>query len=216
MKALLIKELKFDKPTDELIYQLHNDKDVLGRLWAMNELATREKTDEAEKAKILTALNQTITGDAFWAIRRDTIRALANVTVSRRRQTVAPPTDLDPATLNALATAAKDKNSLVRAAAIEVLGATKNAKYADIYATALNDQSYAVIDAAAVALANTKDNRAYDALNKLVNADSWKDRVRLAGLNGLSALGDKRALDAGFKIPPDSMPTPSAPTRSAF
>ncbi len=197
-EGTLIKELKFEKPTDELIYQLQNDKDVLGRLWAMNELAGREKTDETEKAKILAALNQTITNDQFWAIRRDTIRALANVTVSRRRETVAP-SDLDPATLNALAAAAKDKNALVRASAIEVLGATKNAKYADLYAAALSDQSYGVLDAATVALANTKDSRAFDALSKLVNSDSWKDRVRLAGLNGLSALGDKRALDAGFK-----------------
>lgn len=95
--------------------------------------------------------------------------------------------------------AAKDKNSSVRAAAIAALGRTKDAKYAGIYRTALNDQSYGVIDSAATALAQTGDKTAYDALIKLANSDSWKDRIRLAGLQGLAALGDKRALDLGFK-----------------
>ncbi len=197
-EGTLIKELKFDKSTDDLIYQLQNDKDVLGRLWAMSELAAREKSTEAEKSKIIAALNQTITNDAFWAIRRDTIRALANAGNNRNRQTSAP-SDVDQTTLNALTTAAKDKNPLVRATAIEVLGATKDSKYADIYSSALNDQSYGVIDAASVALANTKDKRAFGALTELVNKNSWKDRLRIAGLNGLGVLGDKRSLELGFK-----------------
>ncbi|MEO8071798.1 MAG: M1 family aminopeptidase [Acidobacteriota bacterium] len=208
-ESTLIKELKFDKPTDELIYQLQNDKDVLGRLWAMNELTSREKLNDAEKTKITAAINQTITGDAFWAIRRDAIRSLVTTTATgrrnRNRQTIEIPI-LDPATLNVLTTAAKDKNSSVRAAAIEVLGASNDPKYADLYLSALNDQSYGVIDAASAALVNTKDARSYDALVKLVNADSWRDHIRLAGLQGLANLGDKRSIDLGFKYTDKSYP----------
>ncbi len=205
----LIKELKFEKPTDELVYQLQNDKDVLGRLWAMNELSAREKTDDAEKSKITAALNQTVTKDTFWAVRRDAIRLLVTTAATgsrKRNQQIIEGPNLEPATLNALTTAAKDTNSLVRAAAIEVLGALNDPQKADIYLAALNDQSYGVIDAASIALANTKDARSYNALVKLVNTDSWKDHVRLAGLQGLAVLGDKRAVDLGFKYADKSYP----------
>ena len=45
--STLIKELRFDKPTDELVYQLTRDEDVMGRLWALGQLANRmnEKSD---------------------------------------------------------------------------------------------------------------------------------------------------------------------------
>ena len=208
-EGTLIKELRFDKPTDELIYQLQNDKDVLGRLWAMNELTSREKSTDADKTKITAAINQTITNDAFWGIRRDAIRSLITPAATgrrnRNRQTIETP-KLESATLTALTTATKNKNSLVRAAAIEVLGASNDPKYSDIYLAALNDQSYGVIDSASVGLANTKDARSYDAFVKLVNIDSWNDRVRLAGLQGLAALGDKRAVDLGFKYTDKSYP----------
>ena len=78
-EGTLIKELKFDKSTVELIYQLQNDKDVLGRVWAMNGLGGRWKskdTSDADKAKILTAMNQAIEQDAFWAIRRDALQII--------------------------------------------------------------------------------------------------------------------------------------------
>ena len=51
-----------------------------------------------------------------------------------------------------------------------------------------------------------KDEKAYDALINLTNMDSWKDRIRVAGLQGLAALGDKRALDIGFKFAGKSYP----------
>ena len=63
----------------------------------------------------------------------------------------------------------------------------------------MNDRSYGVIDSASTALARTKDAKAFDALSKLLEMPSWKDRIRLAGLQSLAILGDKRALEIGFK-----------------
>src|SRR5207247_4425765 len=37
-EGTLLKEMKFDKPVDDLLYQMANDKDVLGRNWAISEL----------------------------------------------------------------------------------------------------------------------------------------------------------------------------------
>ena len=36
----------FEKSTDDLLYQMANDKDVLGRRWAMNELEAKAATEK--------------------------------------------------------------------------------------------------------------------------------------------------------------------------
>src|SRR5262249_14777028 len=49
-KGTLIKELDFKKSPQELSYQLQHDEDVLGRLWALNQLnATMKEQTGAEK-----------------------------------------------------------------------------------------------------------------------------------------------------------------------
>jgi aminopeptidase N len=200
-EGTLIKELKFDKSIDELVYQFKNDKDVLGRVWAMNQLVPRWKSkdsSDADKAKILAALNQAITSEPVWLVKRDVIQAVTQ-TQDNPNAPNAVAANFDAATIKALTTAAKDANANIRAAAISGLGFTRDAKYADTYTAALNDRSYGVIDAATIALARTKDARTYDALVKLTETSSWKDHLRIAGLNGLAVLGDKRAVDVGFK-----------------
>jgi aminopeptidase N len=201
-ESTLIKELKFEKSNAELIYQLKNDKDVLGRIWAMSQLNARSKAKDATdavKAEVLAAFNQSVNSDAFWAIRRDLIQIVAAPQGSPNAANPAPSV-YEQATTNALTVAVKDKNSLVRAAAISALGRTQDAKYADTYLAALGDQSYSVIDSASLALARTKDARSYNALVKLTETSSWKNRILNAGLNGLATLGDKRALDLGLKF----------------
>lgn len=194
-----IKEVKFDKPIDELIYQLQNDKDVLGRVWVLNQLSARWKaneTAETDKAKILAALNQAISKDLSFDLRRDAIRSVYTLRGNPQGEN---PIVLDETTINVLLNAAKDKNSQVRSAAIEGLGLMRSGKFNDLFFSALNDPSYGVIDAASIALARNKDERAYDALVKLTNTESWKDRIRSAGLQSLAILGDKRAVNLGFK-----------------
>ena len=205
-EGTLIKELKFDKSTDELIYQLNNDKDVLGRVTAMNELGRSWKSDQTnsvDKGIILLAMNQAISKDAFWAIRRDAIQIIG-APQGNPNTTTTTFTETTKTTFN---NALKDDNSLVRTAAISALGLLKDAKYSSNFTAALNDQSYTVIDSAAIALARTGDKNAYDALVKLANTDSWRDHIRVAGLQGLATLGDKRALDVGFKYADKSNPS---------
>jgi aminopeptidase N len=192
-ESTLIKELKFEKSTADLIHQLQNDNDVTGRAWALNQLKERAPADAAATAAIVKA----ITGESFPQLRRDALEIAAT-----------KPAD-GSGRVAAFETAAKDANSTVRAAAIKSLGALKDAKYADLFAASLGDQSYGVIDAAAAALAGTRDPRAFDALAKLTGTPSWKDRVRIAGLIGLSALGDKRGLDIGLKYAADTSVSPT-------
>jgi aminopeptidase N len=185
----LIKELRFDKPTDELIYQLTRDEDVMGRMWALGQLSERIKertADESEKQRIVAVIAASLTGDRFWGMRYESAAALSNVPASAAR--------------TALLAAIKDKDARVRARAMTSLAASNDPTLAGTYLQSLNDPSYATIRAAALALGATKSPAAYNALVKLLDVPSWRDNIRASALGGLAALGDRRALDAGLRF----------------
>ena len=53
-----IKEVTFEKPLDEWLYQFQNDSDILGRRWAMQEIVKfykKANTSSTDKTKILEA-----------------------------------------------------------------------------------------------------------------------------------------------------------------
>ncbi|MBA3632416.1 MAG: HEAT repeat domain-containing protein [Acidobacteria bacterium] len=207
-EGTLLKELKFDKSVDELVYQMTNDKDILGRRWAMSELsktAKNSQTSATDKNKILAAFNAKIANDSSWLIRRAAIAEISQIVSPQQMNPLAEKAavKLDEATVQVLLKAAKDENSLVRADAIELLGATKDTKYTDLYLSALNDRSYSMIENAAVALGETKNAKAYDAFVKLTNTPSWKGRIAAAGFRGLAALEDKRGLEFALKTATD-------------
>jgi aminopeptidase N len=184
----LIKELRFDKTTDELTYQLSNDQDVMGRLWALNQLFSRlrdKATVEADKQKITGSLISTLSGDKFWGVRMEAASMLGRVPGEATRQS--------------LIAATRDRNAKVRGAAIGALIPARDPQLANLYIELLNDQSYSVIRSAAIALGLTKSPAAYAALVKLINLPSWRDSIRFAGLAGLAALEDRRALDFGLQ-----------------
>jgi aminopeptidase N len=184
--STLIKELVFVKTTGQLLYQLRNDGDVLGRIWASSQLASRmneEKPSPADRDSIIKALSESATKDQFWGARFQAVAALNGTREAR----------------DALLATTKDADARVRARAVNSLAATKDPSLANTYAQLINDQSYAVIRASALALGQTKSSAAYDSLTKLIDAPSWRDTIRASGLSGLGALGDKRALELGFK-----------------
>ena len=184
----LIKELHFDKPTDVLVYQLTRDEDVMGRMWALGQLSERRKdksTADTENETITKAVISSLGQDKFWGIRFEAAAALQNI-----------PGEL---VKKALLAATKDQSPRVRARAIQALGALKDSTLAGTFQQSLGDESYAVIRAAAEALGQTKNAAGYDSLIKLLDTSSWRDNIRLAGLNGLAALGDKRSLDIALK-----------------
>ena len=182
----LIKEMTFVKTTGQLQYQLSHDQDVLGRVWAQQQLALRmndDKTTGAERLAIIKSISDVLTKDQFWGTRLEAATWLNGLTEAK----------------DALLAATRDANARVRARAVTSLAATKDSSLAGAYQQLLADQSYAVIRAAAVALGQTKSPAAYDPLVKLIDAPSWRDTIRASALSGLAALGDKRALDPGLK-----------------
>ncbi|PYS75363.1 MAG: hypothetical protein DMF73_00865 [Acidobacteria bacterium] len=190
----LIKELIFVKTTGQLLYQLTNDQDVLGRVWALSQLTPRmndDKTAVPDREAIRKAI-AAATKDQFWGARFEAVAALNG---SREAK-------------DALIAATKDADARVRARAVTSLAGTKDTSLADTYAQLLNDRSYGVIRAAAVAFGQTRSAAAYDALAKLIDQPSWRDTIRASGLSGLAALGDKRALEPGFKYSASGNRTP--------
>ncbi len=202
-EGTIIKELTFEKSTDDLIYQLANDKDILGRRWAMDELSAKPATNGYDP-KIVAALLNTVEKDTNWQMRRAAIGILSEIF-----SPVVPPwvektpAKLTDAIIQTMIKASKDENSLVRVEAIQLLGKTRDAKFESIFSAALNDQSYSVIDAAAIGLARIKSDKAYDVLIKLTQTDSWRNHYRISGLRALAELRDKRTFDFAFKYAND-------------
>ena len=136
-EGTLIKELMFVKTTGQLIYQLQNDRDPLGRIWASSQLSLRmreEKTSPADRDAILKALSQAVTREQFWGAKLEILVALNGVKEAK----------------DALLAATKDTDARVRARAVGALAATKDPTLADTYRQLLNDRSYAVIRASAI------------------------------------------------------------------
>ncbi|HEY0546287.1 MAG TPA: M1 family aminopeptidase [Pyrinomonadaceae bacterium] len=184
----IIKELTFDKTTDALLYQLKSDEDMLGRMWALSQLAVRVRdgaVSEAEKRRIADGLGAALKGDKFWGMREAAAEALSGVAGEEARA--------------ALLAGTKDVDAHVRHAAVSSLAVTNDPSLANVYIGMLDDRSYETIQAAAAALGQTKAAGAFDALSKLVAVPSWRDTLRASALNGLAALGDARALELGIR-----------------
>lgn len=186
--STVIKELEFNKTNQELAYQLENDQDVLGRTWALGELNTRMRSETApqnDKQTLTAEIAKALTQDKFWGVRVDAAAALSGIAGDSAR--------------NALLAALKDPKSSVRAKTITSLASSNDPSLASVYQSMLNDQSYAVIRAAAVSLGQTKSPGAYDALTKLLETPSWRETIKTSALSGLAALEDKRALEIALR-----------------
>jgi len=197
-RGVLIKELRFAKSTDELLYQLIQDKEFAGRLWALNQLTPRmldKQTKPDEQQQIATAIADALTRDKVWGLRLEAASALENVP--------------GKASEMALRAAVSDKDARVRARAITSLSSVSNdSSLASVYERLLSDQSYAVIRAAALALGKTKSARAYTTLQQLATVPSWRDSIKTSALNGLAELGDARSRDLALQYSEKSVPVP--------
>ncbi|MFN8283295.1 MAG: M1 family aminopeptidase [Chitinophagales bacterium] len=187
-----IKEIKFEKSLAAYLYQLKNDKDVLGKWHAIDalvQIAKDEKSDDETKTKIYAAFRKTIQSNDYWRLR--------GYALSQLRSLLATP--YDSATVNMLLSLIKNDKPWIRTGAITFLGMSRDSAYTKIYLNALNDPSDRVINAAANALGKTKSSKAFDALIQLENKPSWKSQSKISMLNGLKELADPRAFDIAYK-----------------
>lgn len=188
-EGTLLKEMTFEKSTDDLIYQMENDKDVLGRKWALEEL--EKKLSGPDRGRIVNAMITTAEKDAFWRIRDDAFRAVTKPAGNRdgTASGTKPSAEIEALALKLV----KDPAPAIRADAIGTLGRDASKQTADIAVSMIADPSYQVVNRAAWALGKSKDPRAFDLLTKLSNTPSWHGRLASAGYTGLAQLADKRS-----------------------
>ncbi len=101
---LLLKEWIFKKEPAELIYQLQRD-DVIGRSWAAGELA-----GHLAAKGVIEALIKAARRDPFWDVRLSAVHSLGRLQ------------DVDEEIRALLKEKARDENSKVRVASLQVLG----------------------------------------------------------------------------------------------
>jgi aminopeptidase N len=184
----LLKELTFQKTTDELLYQATHD-DVIGRMWAIGELAA-----STGEARVRSALMTIAQKDSFYAVRRDAVYRLGGfrgtvqmdldrgVIPQARLDSVQLPEGLDTVAMMGFFTRmALDANSQVRAAALYSLGNLGRREASTFLSERFaKDESYVAQASALRALGKCADRTASDLLRKASAMESPRNVLRSA------------------------------------
>jgi aminopeptidase N len=183
----LLKKLQFQRPLEQIIYQLANDPDALGRIEAAEDLR-----NFIDNAQVVAELTKRLTKDDFWGV-----RAAAALSLGVSKSTAAR---------EALLTH-RDPQFQVRLAIVEALGPQKNDAVIN-YLTKLvaEDASIKVVEKAAEVLGKTADLRALPVLQQALNRDSHRETIRAGALEGLSYLTDKSVVPTLLKWSELGMP----------
>jgi len=196
-----VKEMKFEKSLNELLYQFKNDKDIIGRNSAMTQLVTIAKTESTsvdDKQKIIDAFHLVVSGDSYWRFRNNTLGQLRGILKQ----------PYDAKTLTLVKSIIEKESSWLKASALFFLGTTNDPTYAPIFTNALSDKSDRVISAAALALAKTKAPGVFEILLKLKDKPSWKNQSLMTAMNAMKTLGDPRTVDIALAALKDNPPKP--------
>jgi aminopeptidase N len=171
----LIKKVKFQKTTDEWIFQLQNATDGVDRIDAIDELRW-----VVDSANVIAALSKTAIEDPFTDVRREAVWAMGDAKKS----------DVTEVLIKAYG----DRDAKVRGASMAAL---KNFTGEQVVKTLQHafesDSSYVVAAAAlnALKVADSLNIRKYCEAGLL--RDSYRDGIRIAALRGLSGIGDEEA-----------------------
>jgi aminopeptidase N len=172
----IIKQIDFKKSTEEYIYQLRNDDNILGRMEAAGNLKLKCDTDE-----VYNTLKYSLLNDTSWSVRAEVLKSLSN---SRREETI----DL-------LFNAYKDKNSLVRQDIIRSLASfKKNKKVSQFLRNAMNDNSYNVITSVIQTIVSVDSSEAFDFLVQFIDKESFRNMIQDYILGALVKIRDERAV----------------------
>lgn len=157
----LLKEWTFVKTTRELIYQLKND-DVIGRMWAASELGKIKKD-----APVVAALLESGRNDPFWSVRK---AAIENMGAPKSREHT-----------SVLKRKCVDKNSRVRAAALQVLGDSGQAELVAFFVERFEkDDSYVAQAEALRSIGKCGDSSLAEYLKKAAGMKSHRNILRKA------------------------------------
>ncbi|MBI2956257.1 MAG: HEAT repeat domain-containing protein [Acidobacteria bacterium] len=173
----LLKKLEFARSRDELVDLLRSDSNVIGRIWAAEQLARHASDSEA-----LVALREALRQEKFYGVRREIARLLGETRRSEAR--------------DALLEALRDADARVREEAAKALG--KFVRDMDAARALENtigkDEKVYVVAAALKSLGQIRGEGAFERLRGALGRDSHREEIRRGALEGFAELGDARAL----------------------
>lgn len=200
-----IKELNFEKPVDEWLYQLNHDNDIMGRYFALSSLVgivADSSTSSVEKNRIWNGISELLKSDVYWRLKYATLFQVQGLFNAWGGQQAA--LSFTPGIKKTLQEVAEQNTAWVRATALSVLGMSKDSSLASFYVQFLNDSSERVVNTAAIALGKTKSNMAFEYLVKLKEKPSWKNQSLISALYALTELQDPRAEELAMASCTDS------------
>jgi aminopeptidase N len=169
----LLDLVDFPRPTPMLAWQLAYDTDVLGRVEAIDALASRVAMEHDARDAVARAAR----GDSLWMVRARAVGALASIITQDSARVV-------------VLTATRDSDTRVReAAALALGGATGHAEAVGrLRSLAQSDRSWWVRAAATRALAAADSGVALEVARDMLRRDEWRDLARVAALEGLARI----------------------------
>ncbi|MGH9787077.1 MAG: M1 family aminopeptidase [Candidatus Acidiferrales bacterium] len=173
----LIKTLEFPRSREELADLLRNDSNVIGRIWAAEQLGKRRNDLVA-----VAGLREALSSEKHWGVRKEMARVLGEVKTPEARAT--------------LADALGDADARVREEAARALGEFKgDAEAAKMLEGVIAKESKSYVVAAAVkSLGKVGAEGAFERLRDALKRDSHVEVIRRGALGGLAELGDPRGL----------------------
>lgn len=177
----VLKELKFEKSKDGLIFQLHNAVDITDRISAARQL--RPYPDDEE---VFSALRDAALNDSFWAVRREAAIYLGAMTLTGVK--------------DAMFQIYNDTKSAVRNAAIVALDKHASADVVDFVKHALaRDSSYVVQASCLNVLAEIDSANVFSIAREYVDLDSHRDILRRAAFQAFSSIQEPGAIPYAIK-----------------
>lgn len=173
---ILLCEKTDHKTLDNYIHQYTYAAKYLDRREAI-DFALTTPQDPKTISLVKTALK-----DKFWGLRIHTLNGIKDENLRREVEPV-------------LVELTRDPRSLVKAAAIAMLGATNQEKYKNIYAQNVNDSSYTVAGASLESLLALDPDAAVTTARKLAAGPLGKGKLMEAVSKTLAAAGDPSAFD---------------------
>ncbi|MBC5829690.1 MAG: M1 family metallopeptidase [Candidatus Eremiobacteraeota bacterium] len=173
--AFILGSVTYKFGTDFAACTLRADPDPVARIRAALELA-KDGSAAAQEA-----LGDAARREPFWGVGVEIMRALGSTRA--------------PWAQAFLLEAVRHPHPKVRRAVVEALGEFKHREVADaLLCSAGYDDSYFVMNAALQALGKTRDERAFDMLEKQLRYPSWNCTVAAGAARGLGELADERAV----------------------
>lgn len=174
----ILKKLTFKKEKEELLWQLARARTVAGRIQACQGLDRFLADDD-----VVAGLRKALTKDKFWGVRRAAAATLGEIGSEIAR--------------DALLEGTKDKDSRVRRGVYRALGKIRkdDVAFEALARAYLEDGWYYPMQTAALALAETRHEKAFETIVKGLDRPSHLEILARGACMALANLRDARGID---------------------